>query len=277
MRRWTIRLLLLLVFLEAGLFLAGRLWGLTTRAAPAPDGDLVVLCVGDSWTEGNSAGGGGGYPPRLEAALRAAGVRATVVNAGRSGSNSTQVLAALREGIARHRPKAVLILAGNNDHWNVEGSDAARYAGWRGRLRAAALSFRTVRLALLLAGRAPWTASAAPDPDGRTRGVLPYDAHWWLLTENLTTMARETRAAGAVAIFGTYFHMHGWRVNEIVRAVAAAEGAGLADHNVRFQRLSIEAMGRLLVPDGHPNAGGYDLMTEEWLRALAEAGLFRVE
>lgn len=257
--RWTARAALLLLGLEVGLRCAGAAWtAWTDRRAGR---DAVFLCVGDSWTEGTSAPGGG-YPARL-----AARTGAKVVNLGRSGSNSTAVLAAVREGLRAHRPRAVLVLAGNNDHWNLDGVDAGRYAGWRGRARAAALSLRTLRLAFLLLDRAPGGGAAS--------GAIDREAHRRLVAENLTAIVRAVRAAGAVPVLGTYFHRHGWGVNEIVREVARAEGVPLADHQARFQALPVEAQGALLVPDGHPNEAGYALMAEVWAEVLGRSGLGR--
>lgn len=91
---------------------------LQTGAAPAIPADApVILAFGDSLYAGYRLAPGEGYPPRLEAALNASGVKARVVNAGVSGDTT----AAARERLAftldnqRRKPSLVLVGLGGND------------------------------------------------------------------------------------------------------------------------------------------------------------------
>ena len=56
--RSAARVALVLAGLEIGLRLAGAAWDAAARRAAA-GGDFTIICVGDSWTEGTSAPGGG--------------------------------------------------------------------------------------------------------------------------------------------------------------------------------------------------------------------------
>jgi acyl-CoA thioesterase-1 len=87
-------------------------------AAPAIPADApVILAFGDSLYAGYRLAPGEGYPPRLEAALNAGGIKARVVNAGVSGDTT----AAARERLAftldnqRRKPTLVLVGLGGND------------------------------------------------------------------------------------------------------------------------------------------------------------------
>lgn len=89
-----------------------------TSAAPAIPADApVILAFGDSLYAGYRLAPGEGYPPRLEAALNAAGTPVRVVNAGVSGDTT----AAARERLAftldnqKVKPSLVLVGLGGND------------------------------------------------------------------------------------------------------------------------------------------------------------------
>lgn len=85
---------------------------------PRPVGDeRLVLAFGDSLYAGYGLGQGEGLPARLEDRLRAAGINATVVNAGVSGDTSAagrQRLAFTLDGLAR-APDLVILGLGGND------------------------------------------------------------------------------------------------------------------------------------------------------------------
>jgi acyl-CoA thioesterase-1 len=87
-------------------------------ASPVIPADApVILAFGDSLYAGYRLAPGQGYPPRLEAALIGAGVKARVVNAGVSGDTT----AAARERLAftldnqKTKPALVLVGLGGND------------------------------------------------------------------------------------------------------------------------------------------------------------------
>lgn len=88
-----------------------------TTAAAIPADAPVILAFGDSLYAGYRLAQGEGYPPRLEAALNAAGTPVRVVNAGVSGDTT----AAARERLAftldnqKVKPALVLVGLGGND------------------------------------------------------------------------------------------------------------------------------------------------------------------
>ena len=80
----------------------------STIPADAP----VILAFGDSLYAGYRLAPGEGYPPRLEAALNANGVKARVVNAGVSGDTTVAALGRLTFTLDNQKVKPSLVLVG---------------------------------------------------------------------------------------------------------------------------------------------------------------------
>ncbi|MFO1055081.1 MAG: GDSL-type esterase/lipase family protein [Planctomycetota bacterium] len=89
--------------------------GFATRSV---EGRNRVLCVGDSFTFGLGAPPERGYPQQLEQALKADGFDVAVVNGGKPGQDSADVLRRLSAQIATVKPTQVLVLVGYNDRWS---------------------------------------------------------------------------------------------------------------------------------------------------------------
>jgi lysophospholipase L1-like esterase len=74
-------------------------------------GGIIIFCAGDSITER-------GYPRFLRESLRSEGVKARVLNYGRSGNTSAEYLSFLKDNIDTlrgERPDIVLVELGTND------------------------------------------------------------------------------------------------------------------------------------------------------------------
>ena len=86
--------------------------------APAAAGDAAapvrIVALGDSLTAGYGLGPGEGFAPRLEAALRAKGIDAVVVDAGVSGDTTAGGLARLDWSVGPDAD-AVIVELGAND------------------------------------------------------------------------------------------------------------------------------------------------------------------
>ena len=87
---------------------------LAAPVAARSDGERVVVCLGDSLTEGFGLAPEHAYPVLLERRLRDAGREVRVVNAGISGSTSASAVARLRWQL-KARPDVVVIALGGND------------------------------------------------------------------------------------------------------------------------------------------------------------------
>jgi lysophospholipase L1-like esterase len=74
-----------------------------------------VAMVGDSVTDGFGVDDAHTYPAQVEAGLRAAGLRAEVINAARGGGSISRELAILREAVTPLRPDVVVLTFVTND------------------------------------------------------------------------------------------------------------------------------------------------------------------
>jgi lysophospholipase L1-like esterase len=110
-----------LVLLEVSLQLAAaaNAWvrndGSSPTATPARDGVFRVLCLGESTT---AQFFGVPYPALLERRLnrRGYGLRFEVINAGRPGTHTADLVARLPALVDEHRPALVILMMGVNDH-----------------------------------------------------------------------------------------------------------------------------------------------------------------
>lgn len=87
------------------------------QGADAAERTIRILAFGDSLTQGYGVPPGLDFPTRLEAALKAKGLKIAVVNAGVSGDTSAGGLARLdwSLGDAKNAPDAAIVELGAND------------------------------------------------------------------------------------------------------------------------------------------------------------------
>lgn len=92
-------------------------YGIAASAATSPAPAPLVWALGDSLTEGYGLPPNQGFTVQLQAALRRAGVQATVANGGVSGDTTRQALARLRWGLRGlpRTPDLVVVELGAND------------------------------------------------------------------------------------------------------------------------------------------------------------------
>jgi lysophospholipase L1-like esterase len=284
-----------IALLELGLAAIG-LWVGGDAAVPDPidasTGERVftILCVGDSWTEGKADGR---YPDLLVDRLnsRGAPVRFRQVNKGRSGTNSSQALRRLPREVRESRPDLLLVLTGNNDHHNLTDSTYWKFrdeslgpgSTLAARARITLHSLRTWRLLrtarqAALGGPTPNEFFAVepgqPPPDRGALIAIDLPTHRRQLEYNLTRIVELARAERVPVVFQTYFHFHGYHVNEIVRETAWDLGVPLVDHNLAFHtRVAAADRESYRIEDGHPNPAGYAMMADRIVEVLDENGL----
>jgi len=118
-----------LLLLEIALRLGGVVYGYVrhpqghSAASAVKSNTTTILCLGDSFTEGNGATAENSYPAQLERLLQGKGYEhARVFNEGRGGMTSSLLLSQIEGYLATYRPQAVLILVGCNNTWNLEKS-----------------------------------------------------------------------------------------------------------------------------------------------------------
>jgi lysophospholipase L1-like esterase len=193
-----------------------------------PERGVVILCAGDSITEQ-------GYPRYLRATLRADGVRARVLNYGRSGNTSAEYLAFLMESGDRLRaeqPDIVLLELGTNDV-RLDG-DRVTAADFERNIREIVGTFKGFRTR---AGGAPavYLAAIPPVPGGMP---FPFGS---------VSSARVTE-----------------EINPAIKSVAEDLGLGFVDNYTLFVRAPD------LLPGVHPSPEGYRAMAGNWYAAIRE-------
>lgn len=247
----------------------------------------TILCVGDSWTQGAPYGR---YPEflaaRIEAAHPALAVR--TINIGSAGTNSSQALMFMSRALEQERPDLIVAMTGNNDHHNLTASTYWRFqerelGSWDiaiAGLRTSLHSSRVFRLSKAVWQRGGGGATSNEFFEAgqveRHRGLIAIDrdTHRAQLEYNLTKIVELARARQTPLVFQTYFHFHGYRVNEVIRDVAGRYGLPLADHNLLFHTaIPAERREQLRIADGHPNRDGYEWMASTLFETLEGAAL----
>jgi len=187
---------------------------------------VIVLCAGDSLTAE-------AYPGMLRQALKTDGIRARVINRGRSGNTTGEYLRYLRGAADRLKaetPDLILLQLGTNDV-RFDG-DRTALPDFDRNLREVVRIFgdfrnRAGRPSVLLLATIPPVPETAPFP---------------------FTPASARRVVE--------------EINPSIRALAAEAGIPLVDNYALFA----DAPG--LLPGVHPSREGYRLLALNWLRAI---------
>ena len=258
----------------------------------------TVLCVGDSYTFGLYYRGEESYPARLEEMLNAGSSSDEstwrVVNVGVPAQNTAQILHALPEQLARHRPEIVVVLAGHNDRWNVV--DPLQ----RSRLRNAIDSLVLVKLWRIATtdfegfagdeGRVARITRWSPEEVGVDSGtgeqVIEIDktldrrddaAVRELCRQHFVLMAEAVRTAGAKTVLCSYPSPEpGYQaVAEAVDAAARSGGEDVLAVDARevfVEMLESRPYHELLIPgDRHPTDRGYFHLARCIVESMADA------
>ncbi len=84
--------------------------------------EKLIICVGDSYTEGIGATDGKDYPAQLERLVNSpTDTPYTVLNLGRSGKNTAQILLELPAYVQKYKTRYLILMAGSANYWNYWG------------------------------------------------------------------------------------------------------------------------------------------------------------
>jgi lysophospholipase L1-like esterase len=189
----------------------------------------TYMAFGDSLTAGEGSSDGNGYRARLQSRLQAHFGRGEVVNEGVFGGRTPFGVGRLGAALSRHRPAYTLVLYGTND-WNMR------------ECKEAFPCFTIDNLRRIL-------------QDVRAASSLPV-----LVTIPPVNVGFDIRSPPARDDWVT-------RMDELIRPLAAQEGAVLADAHAAFLRAGAPASA-LFVDHVHPNDRGYEILADELFRAL---------
>jgi lysophospholipase L1-like esterase len=197
----------------------------------SPPPSYIVLCAGDSITEF-------GYPPYLYRLLKEEGIRAKVVNGGKSGHTSGEYLRFLQEKnseLAEHHPDFILLQLGTNDvRTDHDQTSADDFFSQMKEIIRLFQNFKTRQ------GKTPriLLATIPPVPEGTP---YPFSAR------SVTRVTQE--------------------INPLIQKIAQEEKLILVDN------CSVFLDSPQLLPDVHPSDQGYKALAETWRNALKKQGM----
>jgi lysophospholipase L1-like esterase len=261
-----------LVLAELGLRAAGAGYlALASRGGgPETAGGRVLLCVGDSHAFGLYERPEDSYPAQLQGLLdRHAEGAWRVLNRGRPGANSLDVVRGIDAELERSHPAAVLATVGVNDEWTFTGSDpeALPALPWYERLRLA-------KLARLLAARlgAGWARDVPPsDPEHNP-------AFETALRRDLRLLREHCTAHGAELMLVAYASDRPALApaNSVLRGLARDDGFALCDATAEVARVESElGFEQTFHLDLHPRAPAYALIARSAYESLRGLGIVR--
>ena len=189
------------------------------------------MAFGDSITVGDGSSDGQGYRLALEDQLRQHFGTGQVANEGIDGTRTDQGAARLGAALSRQQPAYTLIHYGTND-WN-------KCANIEACPPVTAANLRSMVQQVKAAGGLPVLATIIPVNVGYDERVPPQRNEY---------VAAQDR---------------------LVRDVAAQEGAALADLEAAFYRAGGSDLSQLFSDHVHPNDRGYQVMADEFFKAIS--------
>ncbi len=118
-------IILAVFLLEAGLSLTGLIFHDKSNIGNKFIGNIhgkpyVVLCLGNSYTQGGGAPPEMSYPAQLQRIFdqRVKGANVAVINEGVGAQNTAELLSELKFNIRRYRPDLIVLQTGQPNDWN---------------------------------------------------------------------------------------------------------------------------------------------------------------
>lgn len=193
----------------------------------------VYLAFGDSITDGDGSSDQAGYRNRLRDKLEAhQGGGITIVNDGIGGTTSRQGSLRLPNSLNRNRPAYTLILYGTND-WNESECNADIAPCYTGTMIGRMINEAKLHDSL------PFVATITPANTG---------------FDDRAPAERNIRID---------------QQNQQIKAEVAAQGAVLVDLYAAL--MNAGPLNTLFVDHVHPSDRGYDVISDEWFRAITRA------
>jgi lysophospholipase L1-like esterase len=228
---------------------------------PLPAGPITVVTLGDSLTEGaEDELEKGGYPGRLLEIIEESRPGSTLLNVGHSGWNSDALingdqglpseLEQAEEAIAEaDQPAVALVWIGSNDLFYLYEYNNPDAEGEQADLENYERNLDTILTRLTDAGAVVFLALL--DDQSQRPVTKRGEAFTSISVDEIEMMAEQIV-----------------RYNEVIVEKATEYGAFTVD----FYETTIFTDDETLADDGnHPNAAGYDIITDMWFEALQPA------
>ena len=197
----------------------------------SPPSNYIILCAGDSLTEE-------GYPRFLEKLLKEEGIRAKVLNYGKSGHTSGEYLRFLQEkktDMEKNSPDFILLQLGTNDV--RMDSDHTTADDFFGNMKQIIHIFRDFSTR---SGKNPRILLATIPP-------IPDDTPFPFSPQSVKRVKKE--------------------INPLIQKIAKEEKCPLADN------FSVFLSNANLLPEVHPSDKGYEAMAKNWYNTLKKEGI----
>jgi lysophospholipase L1-like esterase len=281
-------LLVLLLLLELGLRVAGHFYlnRLYVHVADLSPGDITILCLGESSTEGLGVEPADAYPAQLSALLQARyGHHFSLIIPPDIGQNSSQVADRIGDYLDRYRPSLVIIMEGVNNDWALRESHIARFVQgsdtWRLSAQRAIDGIRLLRLGRYLYLRftsgagvrriarerlaifgQPGFAKYPPPPEVYAFALQHQEAFRELWRWDVRHIIDGVKRKGAQPLLMTYHTAGSIPVEEFV-AMAEEQHTPLVRNDLAFGRLQGAPEDYLIADRWHPNKKGYAVIAKE--------------
>lgn len=197
----------------------------------APLSNYIIFCAGDSITES-------GYPPFLKTICKQEGIRARVLNHGKSGNTSGEYLNYLKNNLAEmaaSRPDFICLQLGTNDVRTDH--DHTSSEAFLTNMKEIIRLFRDFRTR---SGKTPQILLATIPP-------VPENTPFPFAPESPERVKRE--------------------INPLIKALSAEEKLTLVDN------FSLFLGSPDLLPDVHPSDAGYEALARNWYAAMKKLGI----
>ncbi len=197
---------------------------------PSPEG-IIILCAGDSITES-------GYPRFLRTLLKNEGIRAKILNQGRSGHNSREYLEFLKKNhasLAERSPDFVLLQLGTNDvRIDQDRTSAEEF-------------YNNMKDIIDLLGQLKTRSGKQTRILLATIPPVHQDTPFPFTPESGKRVEEE--------------------INPLIQKISHEEKIPLVDNHSLFLRSPH------LLPDVHPSEQGYQALAQNWFKALKKEGI----
>ena len=305
--RWllyiTVIILGVCLLAELGLRVAGY-WYLRdfyARNKPFEDGDIVIVCLGESSTAGLWVPWEESYPRRLQEALREAyrTEKIRVVVPPHVGQNTSQMANRISDYLDLYRPALVIVMAGINNEWALAESHIGEFlpAGEFEALKARTLiAFNNVRLYKVLRYAylrvfadkdAAWVSSEKKDLMGHPEYVQ-YPPRGWiseignkypraflqLWQRDVGEIVSAVKARGTQVLLMTY-HLNGYLPVQGFIDLARRESVPLVRNDLSFTGFTEQGVldGYILHDHWHPSSKGYAIIASNAFEVILEQDL----
>jgi lysophospholipase L1-like esterase len=227
----------------------------TGAATPLGAGSLRIVTVGDSLTEGNGDDSGVGYPGRLLERVEPLRPGSTLLNLGRSGWTSEQLIngaygnPSQLDAAMAAQPTVACVWIGSNDLWYLYSGGGVSADQESADLSVYATNIDTIISKLTTAGARVYVAML----DDQSKRPVSVKG---VLFPDMTAVELAQMSAQVV------------RYNNAIIAIAQKYGATVVD----FYHTTIFVTPATLADDDiHPNSAGYDQIASLWFASIEPA------